>query len=125
MGQVGGKGLGGGAEDDENGRCGRPASELVDLDEFGSAGSWKKQGEGPGGRGMGQGRRGGQGEEIGVEGDALVDGDDVDGRQEKKRRGSCGLRPLLRAKATCARRETLAVGSYGWVVRGKRANGDF
>ncbi len=84
MGQVGGKGLGGGAEDDENGRCGRPASELVDRDEFGSAGSWKKQGEGPGGRGMGQGRRGGQGEEIGVEGDALVDGDDVDGRQEKK-----------------------------------------
>ncbi len=55
----------------------------------------KKQGEGPGGKRMGQGRRGGQGEKVGVKADALVDENDVDGRQEKKRRGCCGLRPLL------------------------------
>jgi len=84
VGQVGGKVLGGGAGDDGNGRCGRPVFEFVDLDEFGSAGSRKRQGEGPGGKGMGQGRRGGQGEKVGVEADALVDENDVDGRQKKE-----------------------------------------
>jgi len=83
VGQVGGKVLGG-VGDDGNGRCGRPVVEIVDLDEFGSAGSRKRQGEGPGGKGMGQGRRGGQGEKIGVEADALVDKNDVDGRQKRK-----------------------------------------
>jgi len=83
VGQVGGKVLGG-VGDDGNGRCGRPVVEIVDLDEFGSAGSRKRQGEGPGGKGMGQGGRGGQGEKIGVEADALVDKNDVDGRQKKE-----------------------------------------
>jgi len=90
VGQVGGKVLGGGAGDDGNGRCGRPVFEFVDLDEFGSAGSRKRQGEGPGGKGMGQGRRGGQGEKVGVEADALVDENDVDGRQEKNVEGAAG-----------------------------------